>query len=66
LPHSPTGETEEEINPTKIYILLAKNNLVHSIDDFLNLTVGQTELLLHFLQEYYKEVQDQLPPEIAP
>jgi hypothetical protein len=42
---------------TKIYILLAKYRVVNSIDDFLNLNLAQTELILLNLQELIKEVE---------
>jgi hypothetical protein len=42
---------------TKIYILLAKYHIVNSIDEFLDLNLAQTELILLNLQELIKEAE---------
>jgi len=43
-----------------LYVILAHYNLVSSIDDFLNLTFAQTELLLTRLTEFVEEINRQM------
>jgi len=52
--------SEEALPPRRVYFILAHHNLVRSIDEFLDLTVGQTELLLQAISEYYEEQKDAL------
>jgi len=51
-----SDDTDEPISPTLLYIILASHGLVRSIDEFLSLTIGQTELLLYRLSEYVEKV----------
>lgn len=39
------------MRPSVVYAILARANLVRSIDEFLDLTIEQTELLLNALAE---------------
>jgi len=50
-----TTDGDEELSPTTLYIILASHNLVKSIDEFLSLSIGQTELLVNRLSEWIEK-----------
>lgn len=55
------GEDEgEPIIPTYYYIALVQNGIPLTPQDFLNLTIGQTELLLTRIAELNKKLEEKL------